>query len=194
VRIIDVSSASPSELERVLAGVDVIVSVVGGPPDGFQAQRPLFAAAKAAGVKRIVPSDFATVCPPGVRDLQDEKFAIHEYIRSLGLHLTSIEIGWWYSLAFPFPPDFVGSPMTDEFYKFYGDGSTPIIFTDLEQLGLIVARVIQDERTLDRAVFVCGQETTQREIWDLATELGFKGDKKALEDKTVHVSLPSNLS
>lgn len=70
VRVVDVATATPSELKAALLGVDFIVSVITAL--ALETQRALFAAAKEAGVKRVIPSDFATVCPPGVRTLHDK--------------------------------------------------------------------------------------------------------------------------
>jgi hypothetical protein len=69
-RIIDVNTASHEDLVRILESVDVLVSFVG--LGGFESQKPLFKAAKDAGVGRVVPSDFGPACGPGVMHVQDE--------------------------------------------------------------------------------------------------------------------------
>jgi hypothetical protein len=52
-----------------LLGVDVLVSVVS--ITAIHVERPLFAAAKDAGVKRVVPSDFIFAAEPGVLNVVD---------------------------------------------------------------------------------------------------------------------------
>jgi hypothetical protein len=62
-KVIDVGAASHIDLVRLLKGVDIIVSLVAA--FALETQVPLFAAAKDAGVKRVVPSDFGPSYPPG---------------------------------------------------------------------------------------------------------------------------------
>lgn len=54
----------------MLAGVDILISVIRC--EVTLAQKRLFAAAKEAGVKLVIPSDFATPGARGVRQLHDE--------------------------------------------------------------------------------------------------------------------------
>jgi len=63
------TSFTDDQLDEAFRGVDVIVSAltVGQLGD----QKKLVDSAKRVGVKRFVPSDWATACPPGVMELQD---------------------------------------------------------------------------------------------------------------------------
>lgn len=65
-------TSSPTDQQaKVLHGIDVIIATVD--PQGLEDQKPLATAAKAAGVKRFVPSSFATVAPPkGVIDMREK--------------------------------------------------------------------------------------------------------------------------
>ncbi|KAI8159785.1 Isoflavone reductase-like protein TP7 [Colletotrichum sp. SAR 10_70] len=71
VKVIAVELAGPEDaLVGALANIDVVISTVS--VASFKDQIPLAKAAKKAGVKRFVPSEFAMVIPPkGVHDLQD---------------------------------------------------------------------------------------------------------------------------
>jgi hypothetical protein len=52
--------ADPESLARACAGMDVVISAVqGGPEVIVEGQRTLLAAAEAAGVTRMIPSDFS---------------------------------------------------------------------------------------------------------------------------------------
>jgi hypothetical protein len=73
----DVTKDSEEQLVQKLQGVDIIVSVVAA--EALETQRPLFRAAKKAGVKRVVPSDFATPAPEGVMLLHDT-FSVYSHI------------------------------------------------------------------------------------------------------------------
>jgi hypothetical protein len=66
---LDVGTASGRALGVLLAGAAFLVSVCGA--RALDTQRALFAAAARAGVRRLVPSDFAPACPRGVALLQD---------------------------------------------------------------------------------------------------------------------------
>lgn len=56
-------------IQQALRGIDVVIAAVG--PDGMETQIALATAAKAAGVRRFVPSFFATAAPPrGVVDVR----------------------------------------------------------------------------------------------------------------------------
>ncbi len=66
IRIGDITEA-PEKIEAFLQGVDILVSIVLAMID----QKPLFLAAKKAGVGRVVPSDFGPYAPRGVMSMHD---------------------------------------------------------------------------------------------------------------------------
>ena len=205
MRIIDVASAAPTELKAALAGVDYIVSGVAS--EVLEIQRPLFRAAKEAGVKRIIPSDFGTACPPGVRNLHDkvgphipivprlaltsrcraQKLAIRDYIQNLGIPYTFVEIGWWTQLVFPTPPSVQVTPLMDTCVV-YGTGSRKCAVTNIANVGGYVARILQDERTINQTVFVWEHEINTDEIWDIVQRTA--EDSAAIVAKKSHVSEP----
>ncbi|KAL1685498.1 NmrA-like family-domain-containing protein [Schizophyllum commune] len=97
----DLLSATQERLEEILAGADIAIAAL--LPNCIEAQKKIADAGKAVGIKRFVPNDFGPSCPKGVMILQDRKLAIHEYIESIGLGHTYIEIGWWMQLTVIFP-------------------------------------------------------------------------------------------
>ena len=58
--------------------------------------------------------------------------------------------------------------IVDSTMSLFGDGNTPIAYTDLRDIGIFIARIIADPRTLNRYVFIWGEERTQREVFDIA--------------------------
>lgn len=71
VRVLIADISSPvDDLVSVLSGADILISAIGGMAQ--LAQMNLVTAAKEAGVKRFIPCDFASICPPGVMMLRDE--------------------------------------------------------------------------------------------------------------------------
>lgn len=43
--------------------------------------------------------------------------------------------------------------------------------TDLRDIGKFVARIIADQRTLDKSVFCWSEEKTQQEVWDIVKKV-----------------------
>lgn len=62
IRLGDLTKATISELEELLKGVDIVFSTANA--NVLEDQKKVFQAAKNVGVKRVVPSDLATACPP----------------------------------------------------------------------------------------------------------------------------------
>ncbi|KPM38526.1 hypothetical protein AK830_g8063 [Neonectria ditissima] len=159
--------APQDDLVRALAGQDVVICCI--IPDSATLQKGLADAAKAAGVKRFVPSAFATACPPeGIMALREIKEDVINHIKKIYLPYTVIDVGWWYQSSLPALP----SGRTDYAHKFpvrtiAGDGTLPTALTDLRDVGKYVARIIVDPRTLNRSVFVYNEVRTQEDIFAL---------------------------
>lgn len=62
-------------------------------------------------------------------------------------------------------------PLTQYFQTVYGSGDVRTAITDLRDIGPFVARIIADERTLNRYVFAWGEEVSQNESITLAEKL-----------------------
>lgn len=74
IHIIDLVSINHEQLVSELrnAHTNVLISaIIPANPTDIQLQKTLAMAAKEAGVKRFIPSDWASTCPPGVMLLQD---------------------------------------------------------------------------------------------------------------------------
>jgi hypothetical protein len=200
---LDVTKDSEQSLVQKLQGVDVIVSVVTATADALESQKPLFKAAKAAGVKRVVPSDFGTPAPKGVMLLNDmvrmsfvnhvtrtdnycaQKASIHEYIQELGIGYTWIDIGWWKQLMLPHPPSFDAGWASTLSYRFFADGKQPFAVTDRRMIGDFIGRIIKDDRTLNQYVFCYEEVVTQEQLWKIAEEVCSEG--AAIPEKKVQV-------
>ncbi|KAJ5468695.1 Glutathione S-transferaseN-terminal [Penicillium sp. IBT 31633x] len=160
-----------SDLMSALSGVDVLISAI-GPHDLLQ-QKKLLEAAKLAGIKRIVPCAFITVAPPrGAMLLRDEKEEVYNDIKFLGIPYTIIDVGYWYQISFPTLPsgkvDYASMLPNN---TIHGDGTAPNILTDLRDVGRFVARIICDDRTLNRYIYTSGDVLSENEIYRIAEEL-----------------------
>jgi hypothetical protein len=168
----------------LLNGFETILSCIG--PEGQLSQLNLATAAKTAGVNRFVPCGYITICPPGgIMRLRDEKEEVHNHIFKLHLGYTIIDTGYWHQISFPKLPsgrvDYASVYVENEFYD---DGEAPNLLTDLRDIGRFVARIIKDERTLNKRVFTWSNELSQKQIYAIAEELS--GEK--VEYKTVSTS------
>ncbi|GES64186.1 NAD(P)-binding protein [Aspergillus terreus] len=172
VKIIRCDLKAPEEtLAEALTGIDIVISCVG--PAEQQDQIPLAKAAKRAGVQRFVPCAFITVAPPGgIMWLRDEKETVYNHIKQLRLPYTIIDVGWWYQLSYPrLDSGRADYAMTSANNEIVGDGNTPIALTDLRDIGRYVARIIIDDRTLNKMVFAYNTVVTQNQIYDLLEEI-----------------------
>ncbi|KAL1686238.1 hypothetical protein GGG16DRAFT_64644 [Schizophyllum commune] len=160
-------SAWQSRLQGILTGADTVIAVVH--PTCIEVQRKIADAAKAVGVKRFVPNDFGTSAPAGVHGLHDRKLAIRDYIRQIGLGHTFIEVAWWAQFAVIYPAHYTGIDSSMSRHVI-GEGKTRFGVTDLFHIGDYMARVIQDDRTLNQTVFIWEDEITQQQAWDLAVK------------------------
>jgi len=153
-------------------------------------QKNIFIAAKEAGVKRVIPSDFATVGARGVQNLRDWKLDIRDFVRGLGVNYTFIDVGWWMQAALPYPLRSDGSgDSVDKVLRsrrFYGDGDKKNIYTHLPHIGDFVARIILDERTLNQYVVIWEDELTLEEARSIGERVS--GDGDALKAKRIPVS------
>ncbi|KAH9889067.1 NAD-P-binding protein [Cubamyces lactineus] len=182
IRVGDITD-SVEKLTQALAGVDVFISTVVAWLIGEQ--RGVIRAAKAAGVKRVIPCDFATPGDKGVRGLHDQKLAIREFIQELGVPYTFIDVGWWMQLSLPLP-ERSRSPLKERLDTVYGDGNDRMLVTNFNRIGTYVARIIADPRTLNHAVMIWEDEPTQMEAREIGERISGEGD--ALRAKRIYVS------
>ena len=96
-----------------------------------------------------------------------QKLAIRDHIKASGVPYTFIEVGWWKQLFIPFPPQLTGM-VADSTRQYPGKGIQPVALTDLHHIGTYVARVLQDERTLNKRIFIWEDEATLDEAWEIA--------------------------
>ncbi|KDQ22609.1 hypothetical protein PLEOSDRAFT_16081, partial [Pleurotus ostreatus PC15] len=158
-------SESPEKLESYLKGVDVLISTVPVMAD----QKPLFLAAKQAGVGRVVPSDFGPIAPKGVMNMHDIKLGIRDYIKELGLPHTFIEVGWWLSGMLPPLHSAANTLLTQKYY--IGNRDQKLVYSTLSTIGKMVARIVIDPQTLGQTVVVYDGEISINETWKVAEKV-----------------------
>ncbi|KAF7170943.1 hypothetical protein CNMCM5623_003390 [Aspergillus felis] len=181
---------SEEQLVQALDQIDTVISCVGAAQQ--QDQIPLANAAKKAGVKRFVPCGFITVAPAGgIMWLRDQKETVYNHIKQLWLPYTVVDVGWWYQLAFPrLSSGRIDYMVFDRSNEIFGRGNVPSAITDLRDIGRYIARIIVDERTLNKFVFVYNTVMTQNEVYDLLEEIsGEKITRNFVADETVYAAV-----
>ncbi|KAK2743139.1 isoflavone reductase family protein [Colletotrichum kahawae] len=194
VKVVAVELTGPEDaLVEALTNIDVIISTVS--VASFKDQIPLAKAAKKAGVKRFVPSEFAMVIPPkGVHDLQDIKTDVLNEIKSLHLPWTVINVGWWYAGFLPRlasgRTDYVRpAGLLPEQNFVPGDGEAVCSMIDARDVGRYVARIIQDPRTLNKQVSASNFAPKLNELYALMEEISGEKIEKTYVSQTLFQQL-----
>ncbi|KAI0800644.1 NAD(P)-binding protein [Fomes fomentarius] len=163
-------------LKKLFKGVSVIISAVVAL--AISQQKDAILAAKAVGVQRFVPCDFGTPGAKGVRRLHDSKLEIREFIKEVGVPYTIIDVGWWMQFYLPVP---LRSKLAESVkkmnYSIAGEGDSRNLLTDRDRIGVYVARIVADPRTLNNSVIVWEDEITRRDALELGERLSGEGDK-----------------
>ncbi|KAL5495816.1 hypothetical protein ACEPAI_1280 [Sanghuangporus weigelae] len=171
IRILYLENRSVDQIAEPFQGVDIVISTIY--ITEILRQKVLVDACKKAGVKRFIPDDWAIPSIRGVRKLGDEKLVIRDYVKESGIGYTFIDVGWWMQLSPPFmhliDKAKVPYPRLIRTYgSRFGTGDVKCAVTDSRDIGKFVARIIVDERTLNRYVFCWVQEVTQNELFAIA--------------------------
>ena len=157
------------ETTKWLKGIDTIISTMFA-LDVAQ-QIPVIDAAVLAGVKRFVPASFGTPAARGVMDVRDLKETVQDHLFRQKLGFTIIDVGYWYETSYPGVPSgkfdyatLVASNVV------YADGTAKTMLTSVKDIGKVTARIVKDDRTLNKRVYACGDVLTQNEIHKLVEE------------------------
>ncbi|KAF7188061.1 Phenylcoumaran benzylic ether reductase TP7 [Pseudocercospora fuligena] len=147
-------SSTQEHLVNALQGVEILISAIVATEQ--LAQIPLASAAKAAGVKRFLPCAFVPVIPAGgISLLRDHKEIVYNHVKQLGLPYTILDVGWWYQLCVrKLPSGRTDYAVLNPDERIPGDGNVPSALTDLRDIGRYAAKVIADDRTLNKNVLV----------------------------------------
>lgn len=162
LKVVRADYTSTSEVSAVLRenNVDVLISTVTFIFGGVVVQDVLADAAKEAGVKLFVPSEFG-VSPPAV-GLAHEKHAFAVYAKSIGLPTLRVYNGLFHD----FVPWLTALTETGKFH-IVSKGDMPGSFTAISDVAGYVAHILTTQppsRLLDVEVRIEGQRTTLLEI------------------------------
>ncbi|KAH8804283.1 hypothetical protein DL96DRAFT_1822660 [Flagelloscypha sp. PMI_526] len=163
----DITTDTAEQLEAVLSGIDILISTVLVIVD----QQPLLLAAKKAGVKRVVPSDFGPYIPRGATNMQDAKLAVRDFIIKNSIPYTFIEVAIWINNLLPLPHSLDGYPLPESGKIFVGSGKLPVTWTDYSNVGHLVRLTLEDSTTLNKTVHLYDGETTLEEAWTVGAKV-----------------------
>ena len=113
---------------------------------------------------------------------------VYNHIKKLYLPYTILDVGWWYQIAFPrLPSGKIDYAVAIPGGEIAGNGNVPSALTDLRDIGRYVAKIITDDRTLNKMVLVYNEMWSPNQVYDLLEKLS--GEK--LERKYVRRGLSS---
>ncbi|ESK91437.1 endo- -beta-xylanase precursor [Moniliophthora roreri MCA 2997] len=146
--------------------VEVVVSAIG--TSALELEYPLAEAAKKAGVKLFVPSEYGLVTE-GVSKVSDDKDSVlvwkdkfAEHIRETGLPFARFFVG----LFFGYVPWITAYEQNGK-VNIFGKGDQPVSFTDEADIGGYVVYVLTNlpPKQLENACFrIEGDKTTMQEL------------------------------
>ncbi len=172
-----VEYSSVSDLISALAGVETVISTVSPYPDPTSALN-LVHAAKAAGVRRFAPSDFAFSLSANAHlDLYASKQQIREELKLSGLEFTSFQNGIFMDYfafgapkphkgplkMFPFIVDIAAQKAT-----IAGTGDEKVTFTSIRDVGRFVAAAVRLTERWPEELGMEGETTSYNEVLQIA--------------------------
>ena len=192
----DAAGATDKARAEVMRGAFAVVSTLQGGPDVIvDAQLALLRAAKAAGARRFIPSDYSYnifTLPEGINlnsdwrrslatQAQPETTATFQTVHVMQGIFTDV-----YVLGFLGVLDAAQGVV-----RYWGDGTTPIDWTTWEDTARYIAAAARDEGMLPERLFVSGERAsilTFAETWERVhgrkVTLDRRGSLEELEAET----------
>ncbi|KAF2141490.1 uncharacterized protein K452DRAFT_351566 [Aplosporella prunicola CBS 121167] len=168
VQVIGYDLSDPREaLVNQLKSIDVLISCITW--EHLEQQMSWIEAAKEAGVKRFVPSEWVSPAPRGVINIKDKKLDILGVIQRARLPYTIIDVGCWYQVFVPKVPS-GGSDGEHSIYidhRIVEDGNQKFALMDRDDIGKYVSQIVADPRTLNKRVFAYTEVLSMNEIWEV---------------------------
>lgn len=123
------------------------------------------------------------------RKLGLQKEEMLDHVQRLGLPYTVIDVGWWYQISLPrVASGRFDYALLSPIQFLLGGGEVPSALTDLRDVGMYVAKIISDERTLNKKVLAYTEVKTQNEIFELVEK------KTGEKPEVIPVSNPTDRS
>ncbi|CAI2176880.1 12537_t:CDS:2 [Funneliformis geosporum] len=152
------------DLVKALKGTDVLVSTVsykqGNDNNSFyEVQLPLLNAAKEAGVKRFIPSEFGSEFKGLSHQLSDDKAKFRAEVEKSGLEYTIIFTGLFYEFL-----DWIGFDVKKKKATFYTDPNLTISTTSLHDVGKYTVESLKIPEARNAHIRVAGTTLSFNEL------------------------------
>ena len=154
----------PVSLDHACAGMDAVISALGG--GQLMQQKALLNAAKAAGVKRFIPSEFGVdpyAAGPGACDLFDAKMAVQKMIIDSGINYTMIYTNgfmeFWASGLGQ-----LGNTVESGEVSIFGKGNVRASMMTLPDIARFVIAILDDPDMINKEVRFTANVMTQEEL------------------------------
>jgi nucleoside-diphosphate-sugar epimerase len=158
---------SPESLPKAMEGIDVVACAANlHQPDLFAAgHKNLIKAAEAAGVKRMVPSDFSVDFTKFKSD-ENYNLAMRKEVVPMfeGKKLRPIHVLIGAFMDTMMDPNSNFIDWKNETLSYFGDGTQPCDFTSVLDTGKVVAAVITDYKDAPEIVRFAGDVLTMEEM------------------------------
>lgn len=94
------------------------------------------------------------------------------HVKKLRLPFTIIDVGWWFQVSFPavLPSGRFDYAALLPVNLYHGDGQRTNVLGDWRDIGRWTARILDDERTLNRYVLAWSESLSDNEIFALVEE------------------------
>jgi uncharacterized protein YbjT (DUF2867 family) len=168
---------SVESLTAALKGIDAIVSTIG--VGGFIGQKKIVDAAVAAGVQRIIPSEFGhNTTLPEFRALPvfTPKIELQEYLKKVsaesGVTYTVVATGPFLDWGLEGPHNFLLDSLKERNVEIFDGGDKLFSATTVRDIGKGVAGILRyPEKTMNRAVCIESARVSQNQLLRIAQEL-----------------------
>jgi len=159
--IVEGEVESLADVTDAAKGCDTLVSVLGGATLFGGKEGILVEAAKAAGVKRFVPSQFGIDCAKvGPNTMLDPKNKVAEKIKECGLDYTLILIGMFYEFWWG---ETTGFDWKNGKVVAVGKGDVRVSTTMVADIARFVPEILLDPYSKNNVIRVAGQSATHNE-------------------------------
>ena len=176
-------------------GIHTVVSVVGGGPQ-VDYQFQLLEAAKAAGVRHFIPSDFGSDYDNIPRDsavydfLVKPKLPVHEAVKKSGLDYTFIATGWFAEILFGMP--LMGVDAKTRTVTAPGSFNTTTTVTALADIGRLTAAALVDPAARNQQLYFGTRYTYEQIAQALEQATGDKVTRNVRSAADMEAALASN--
>ncbi|CAI2185578.1 11611_t:CDS:2 [Funneliformis geosporum] len=149
------------DLVKALRGTDVLVSTVNASDDVsfYETQLPLLIAAKEAGVKRFIPSEFGGEFQGSSHPFSDSKAKFRAEVEKSGLEYTFIFTGLFYEFL-----GWIGFDVKKKKSTFYTDPNLKISTTSLHDIGKYTVESLKIPEARNARIRVAGATFSFNEL------------------------------